>query len=167
MGDNIWLPDRDGVRTPMQWTPDRNAGFSTADPGRLRLPVIQSLSYNHQSVNVEAQRAQESSLLHWVRAMLAVRREHPAFGTGSFDHRPAGDEAILAFTRMTDDETLLVAANLAGSARAASLDLAGFAGCTPVDVLGGAPFPTIGPDGKLNLAWVARGFYWLRLDPPN
>ena len=84
MGDNIWLDDRDAVRTPMQWTPDRNAGFSSADPGKLYLPTIQSLVYNYQSVNVEAQLATSSSLLHWVRNILAVRRQHPAFGLGSY-----------------------------------------------------------------------------------
>ncbi|MGI4895987.1 MAG: alpha-glucosidase C-terminal domain-containing protein, partial [Janthinobacterium lividum] len=84
MGDNIWLEDRDAVRTPMQWTPDRNAGFSAADPGKLYLPTIQSLVYNYQAVNVEAQLATGSSLLHWVRNVLAVRRAHPAFGLGGF-----------------------------------------------------------------------------------
>ena len=85
MGDNIWLDDRDAVRTPMQWTPDRNAGFSSADPGKLYLPTIQSLVYNYQSVNVEAQLASGSSLLHWVRNVLSVRRRHPAFGLGRYE----------------------------------------------------------------------------------
>ena len=84
MGDNIWLPDRDAVRTPMQWTPDRNAGFSTSDPGKLYLPVVQSLVSNYNHVNVEAQLAQPTSLLHWVHGMLAVRKRHPALGRGEF-----------------------------------------------------------------------------------
>jgi maltose alpha-D-glucosyltransferase/alpha-amylase len=167
MGDNIWLPDRDGVRTPMQWTPDRNAGFSTADPGRLNLPIVQSLVYHHGAVNVESQRCRPSSLLHWMRAMLAVRREHPAFGTGSFEHRPAGDAAILAFTRTSPTETLFVAANLSGSAKSAGIDLTGYAGWTPVDVIGGSPFPAVDADGSLTLSWGARGCYWFRLAPPT
>src|SRR5690606_96722 len=85
MGDNIWLPDRDAVRTPMQWSPDRNAGFSTADPGKLYLPLVQSLVNHYQAVNVEAQYATPTSLLHWVRGILEVRRAHPVFGTGSFE----------------------------------------------------------------------------------
>ena len=84
MGDNIWLPDRDAVRTPMQWTPDRNAGFSTADPGKLYLPLVQSLVHHYQHTNVEAQLAQPTSLLHWMHNMLAFRRLHPTFGTGDF-----------------------------------------------------------------------------------
>ena len=87
MGDNIWLADRDAVRTPMQWTPDRNAGFSTADPGKLYLPVVQSLVYHYRLTNVEAQMASSSSLLHWVRSMLAVRRQHPVFGMGDLRAR--------------------------------------------------------------------------------
>ena len=84
MGDNIWLPDRDSVRTPMQWTPDRNSGFSTADPGKLYLPIVQSLVYHYQAINVEAQLAQPSSLLHWTRGILSIRRKHPVLGNGSF-----------------------------------------------------------------------------------
>ena len=98
MGDNIWLTDRDAVRTPMQWTPDRNAGFSTVDPGKLYLPVISSLVYHYNNVNVEAQMASSASLLHWVRGMLQVRGRHPVFGLGDFTVVPADNEAILAFT---------------------------------------------------------------------
>ena len=100
MGDNIWLSDRDAVRTPMQWTPDRNAGFSAADPGKLYLPVITSLVYHYNTVNVEAQMATSTSLLHWVRGMLAVRRLHPVFGVGDFEIVPTTNERILAFVRV-------------------------------------------------------------------
>src|SRR5690606_4630393 len=116
MGDNIWLADRDAVRTPMQWTPDRNAGFSTAaDPGRLYLPVIQSLAHHFTAVNVEAQLVQPTSLLHWVHGMLAVRRRHPVFGTGDFVPLEADSEAVLAFLRRSPDATMLCVANLAST----------------------------------------------------
>ena len=99
MGDNIWLGDRDGVRTPMQWTPDRNAGFSAADPGKLVQPIVQSLVYHYNQVNVEAQLAQSRSLLHWMRNVLHVRRGHPAFGLGSMRVLETDHESVLAFVR--------------------------------------------------------------------
>src|SRR5690606_17884309 len=107
MGDNIWLNDRDAVRTPMQWTPDRNAGFSTADPGKLYLPVITSLVYHYNSVNVEAQMASGSSLLHWMRGMLQVRAAHEVFGLGEFHLCEADNDAILAYVRAlpADDDS--------------------------------------------------------------
>ena len=95
MGDNIWLPDRDASRTPMQWTPDRNAGFSEADPGKLYLPVIQSLVFHYNQVNVEAALASSGSLLHWVRETLAVRKRHPVFGLGDFTVVDAEAEQVL------------------------------------------------------------------------
>ncbi|MFD6175699.1 MULTISPECIES: maltose alpha-D-glucosyltransferase [unclassified Isoptericola] len=166
MGDNIWLPDRDAVRTPMQWTPDRNAGFSTADPGQLYLPLVQSLVHHYQHTNVEAQLAQSSSLLHWVHGMLAVRRLHPAFGTGDLGALDADDEAVLAFTRATPDETLLVAANLSATARSARVRLPGYAGWSLTDLFGGARFPDVAPDGEVTMTWGSRDFYWLLLTPP-
>lgn len=99
MGDNIWLPDRDSSRTPMQWTPDRNAGFSTADPGKLYLPVVQSLVYNYAQVNVEAQLAQSRSLLHWIRNVIHVRKAHPVFGLGTLHVQETSNESVLAFVR--------------------------------------------------------------------
>lgn len=162
MGDNIWLADRDAVRTPMQWTPDRNSGFSTADPGKLYLPVIQSLVHHYNNVNVEAQLAQTTSLLHWVRGMLAVRRQHPALGLGDFEVVPGDNEAILSFLRRTSDETLLVVANLASTARATRLRLpAAWAGAALRDVFGGAAFPDVGPDGTATFTLGSRDFYWL------
>ena len=99
MGDNIWLPDRDASRTPMQWTPDRNAGFSTADPGKLYLPVVQSLVYHYTLVNVESQLAQSRSLLHWVRNVIHVRKAHPTFGLGTSRVLQTNHESVLAFVR--------------------------------------------------------------------
>ncbi|MEN1975314.1 maltose alpha-D-glucosyltransferase [Cellulomonas olei] len=162
MGDNIWLPDRDAVRTPMQWTPDRNSGFSTADPGKLYLPVIQSLVHHYNNVNVEAQLAQTTSLLHWVRGMLAVRRQHPALGLGTFEVVGGDNDAVLAFLRRTPTETLLVVANLAATARATTLHLpASLAGAGLRDVFGGAAFPGVGADGTTTFTLGSRDFYWL------
>ena len=170
MGDNIWLPDRDAVRTPMQWTPDRNGGFSTADPGKLYPPLVQSLVHHFEHHNVEAQLAQPSSLLHWVHGMLAVRRLHPAFGTGSFTALDAEDEAVLAFTRSTGtspgSETILVAANLSATARSARVHLPGYAGWSLTDLFGGGRFPPVAADETVTMTWGSRDFYWLLLTPP-
>ena len=161
MGDNIWLPDRDAVRTPMQWTPDRNAGFSTADPGKLYLPLIQSLVHNYQHANVEAQWAQPTSLLHWVHGMLKVRRQHPAFGTGTFVPLEADNESVLAFLRVTADETLLCVTNLASTARSAKISLPGYAGAQLTDVFGGSPLGSTGAEGEVVVTLGSRDFYWL------
>jgi maltose alpha-D-glucosyltransferase/alpha-amylase len=162
MGDNIWLPDRDAVRTPMQWTPDRNSGFSTSDPGKLYLPVIQSLVHHYNNVNVEAQLAQNTSLLHWVRGMLAVRRQHPALGLGDFAVVPGDNDAVLAFLRRSPTETLLCVANLASTARATHLRLPPeLAGAGLRDVFGGASFPDVGADGTATFTLGSRDFYWL------
>nr|WP_316043653.1 maltose alpha-D-glucosyltransferase [Cellulosimicrobium cellulans] len=162
MGDNIWLADRDAVRTPMQWTPDRNAGFSTSDPGKLYLPVIQSLVHHYNNVNVEAQLAQTTSLLHWVRGMLMVRRQHPALGRGTFEVAPGDNDAVLSFLRRGPDETLLVVANLASTARATTVRLPpDLAGAELRDVFGGAPFPPVGADGTASFTLGSRDFYWL------
>nr|WP_233571803.1 maltose alpha-D-glucosyltransferase [Cellulomonas triticagri] len=167
MGDNIWLPDRDAVRTPMQWTPDRNSGFSTSDPGKLYLPVIQSLVHHYNNVNVEAQIAQSTSLLHWVRGMLAVRRQHPALGLGTFEVVTGDNDAVLAFLRRSPDETLLCVANLASTARATTLRLpAALAGSQLRDVFGGAGFPDVGADGTATFTLGSRDFYWLAVTTP-
>ncbi|MBD9698511.1 maltose alpha-D-glucosyltransferase [Flavimobilis sp. GY10621] len=165
MGDNIWLEDRDGVRTPMQWTPDRNAGFSTADPGKLYLPVVRSLGHTYEGTNVEAQLAMPGSLLHWVHGMLTVRRRHPAFGLGTFTPVPADDESVLAFLRTTADETLLCLANLGATARAATLMLPGHAGATLTDLFGGAVLGTVAADGSVRWTFGARDFHWVSLTP--
>ncbi|MEE6280617.1 maltose alpha-D-glucosyltransferase [Georgenia sunbinii] len=166
MGDNIWLPDRDAVRTPMQWTPDRNAGFSTADPGKLYLPLVQSLINHYNSVNVEAQYAQPTSLLHWVRGILEVRRSHPVFGTGSFELLDTDNESVLAFLRADDDETVLCVMNLANTPRSSRVEVAGSAGAPLTDLFGGAPFPPVGADGTVTLTLGSRDFFWLHLGGP-
>lgn len=171
MGDNIWLEDRDASRTPMQWNPDRNAGFSTADPGKLYLPVVQSLVYHYNHVNVEAQLASSSSLLHWMRQMLAVRRAHPAFGLGSYRNVPTEAEPVLAFLREVAPENpehetpeiILCIFNLSQHPVAASLHLPEFAGRGLRDLFGGTPFPAFGADGSMTLTLGSHDFYWLRL----
>jgi maltose alpha-D-glucosyltransferase/alpha-amylase len=170
MGDNIWLIDRDAVRTPMQWTPDRNAGFSDSDPGKLYLPVISSLVYHYNGVNVEAQMATGHSLLHWVRGMLGVRRLHPAFGLGDFDIVPTDNESILAYTRSmagTRDhagETLLCVNNLSDKPQAATVQLPENLGENELfDLFGGANFPWIAADGRVTFTMGSRDFFWLRV----
>nr|WP_249051923.1 maltose alpha-D-glucosyltransferase [Cellulomonas fimi] len=163
MGDNIWLNDRDAVRTPMQWTPDRNAGFSTADPGKLYLPLVQSLVHNYNHINVEAQLAQPTSLLHWVHGMLMVRRQHPALGAGDFTAVTSDNDSVLAYLRTTDDERILCVANLASTARAGTLSLPGLAGAGLTDVFGGAVFPSVGGDERVVITLGSREFYWLKV----
>jgi maltose alpha-D-glucosyltransferase / alpha-amylase len=169
MGDNIWLPDRDAIRTPMQWTPDRNAGFSTADPGKLYLPAVQSLQYHYAAVNVESQMSTSSSLLNWLRSMLQTRREHPAFGTGSFLPVEADNSAVLAFLRvLTADEengiageTILCVNNLSRTAQATRLRLPDWVGAQLGDVFGGSGFSAIPDDAMLPLTMGSRDFFWL------
>ena len=163
MGDNIWLADRDAVRTPMQWTPDRNAGFSTADPGKLYLPVIQSLVHHFSNTNVEAQLAQPTSLLHWVHGMLTVRRRHPALGLGDFTPAGCDNPSVIAFVRSTPAESVLCVANLASTARSATLQLPAWAGASLADVFGGAAFPSVGPTGQIVITLGSRDFYWLTI----
>ncbi len=172
MGDNIWLSDRDAVRTPMQWTPDRNAGFSSADPGKLFLPVIQSLVYHHNSVNVEAQRASSSSLLHWLRAMLQVRSAHPVFGLGDFELRDVDNDALLAFTRRVEaDPTLDRAAeavlclhNISSRPQGGTVQLPSrYAGAHVRDLFGGSGFGRASADATYMATLGSRDFYWLLL----
>lgn len=165
MGDNIWLHDRDAVRTPMQWTPDRNSGFSTADPGQLYLPVNQSLVSHYGHVNVEAQLAQPTSLLHWIHGMLTVRRQHPSLGRGEFEVVPSSSEAVLTFLRTSAEETLLVVANMAATPRSTTVTLDGYAGAELRDVFGGAQFPAVTADGTVQFTLGSREFYWLTLTP--
>lgn len=167
MGDNIWLDDRDSVRTPMQWTPDRNAGFSYADPGKLYLPVVQSLVYNYRSVNVEAQVEQPSSLLHWTRGMLAVRKRHPAFGAGGYASLNCDDESLFAYLRYTDDESITCIVNFAATARSGKVHIPGKAGYTAVDVFGGSPIGTVDDNDNLPVMLGSREFYWLALIPAS
>jgi maltose alpha-D-glucosyltransferase/alpha-amylase len=175
MGDNIWLDDRDAVRTPMQWTPDRNAGFSTADPGKLYLPVVQSLVFHYSNTNVEAQLATSSSLLHWVRSMLQLRRQHPVFGMGRYIPVPSDNDAVLAFVRTLDPEdrdresrgaaTVLCVANLARTPQSAHLQVPELvAGHHTRDLFGGASFPDVPESGPMLLTMGSRDFFWLEVE---
>jgi maltose alpha-D-glucosyltransferase / alpha-amylase len=164
MGDNIYLGDRDGVRTPMQWNPDRNGGFSKADFQRLYLPPIMDPVYGFQAINVEAQQRHANSLLHWVRNLVHVRKAHPVFGTGAFTALEPSNGKVLAFLREDDHhEPVLVVANLAATAQPVELDLSAYEGRIPVEMLGGAHFPQIGDLPYLLTLWP-HGFYWFRLE---
>jgi maltose alpha-D-glucosyltransferase / alpha-amylase len=162
MGDNVYLGDRDGVRTPMQWSPDRNAGFSRADPARLYLPPIMDPIYGFDAVNVEAQQRDPSSLLNWMKRVITVRQQHPAFGRGTLRLLYPRNRKILAYLRERDGDKILCVANLARSAQAVELNLSEFRGHVPVEVLGRSPFPPIG-DLPYLLTLPAYGFYWFVL----
>jgi maltose alpha-D-glucosyltransferase/alpha-amylase len=162
MGDNIFLGDRNGVRTPMQWTPDRNAGFSRADPQRLYLPPIMDAIYGYEAVNVEAQLREPASLLNWMKRLLAVRKTSQAFGRGKLTFLRPGNRKILAYLRELGDEAILCVANLGRSAQPVELDLSRFRGRVPVEMMGRTPFPPIGELTYL-LTLPACGFYWFRL----
>jgi maltose alpha-D-glucosyltransferase/alpha-amylase len=164
MGDNVYLGDRNGVRTPMQWSPDRNAGFSTANRQRLYLPPIVDPEYHHEAVNVEAQLANPQSLLWWMRRLIALRRRHAAFGRGTIEILQPDNRRILAFVRRHEDETILVVANLSRYVQWTSLDLSAFKGMMPVELFGSVEFPAI--DGPIYpLTFGPHSFYWFRLQP--
>jgi maltose alpha-D-glucosyltransferase/alpha-amylase len=162
MGDNIHLGDRDGVRTPMQWSPDRNGGFSLADPATLVLPTIMDPLYGYGSVNVEAQSRDPHSLLNWMRRMLTVRSRHPAFGRGHLTLLYPKNRKVLAYLRQYKDDTLLCVVNVAHSAQAVELDLSQFAGRIPIELNAGSVFPPIGELTYL-LTLPPYGFYWFAL----
>jgi maltose alpha-D-glucosyltransferase / alpha-amylase len=162
MGDNFFIGDRNGVRTPMQWSPDRNAGFSRADPQRLYLPPIMDAVYGYPSTNVEAQSRDPSSLLSWTKRMLAVRKTSQAFGRGARRFLRPGNRKILAYLREFGDDTILCVANLSRSAQPVELNLAAFKGRVPVEMLGRNAFPPIG-DLPYLLTISGYGFYWFRL----
>src|SRR4051812_14827460 len=144
MGDNIYLGDRDGVRTPMQWSGARNAGFSTADFAQLYLPLLMDPVYGYQAVNVEQQERDPSSFLHWLRRLIQVRKEHPVFGTGSFEVLDADNPAVLAYLRRTDDDIVLCVNNLSRFPQPSQLLLGELDGLVPVELTGRVPFPAIG-----------------------
>jgi maltose alpha-D-glucosyltransferase/alpha-amylase len=162
MGDNIYLGDRDGVRTPMQWRPERNGGFSRADPQRLYLPPVMDAIYGYEAVNVESQQRDPSSLLHWTRRLLSVRASSAAFGRGTLVILKPGNRKILAYLREHGDEIILCVANLARSAQPVELDLARFKGRVPLELMGRTPFPPIG-DLPYLLTLAGHGFLWFRL----
>jgi len=163
MGDNFHLGDRDGVRTPMQWSPDRNAGFSRANPQNLYLPVVIDPQYHYEAVNVENQEGNLSSLLWWMRRMIALRKRLPAMGRGDIEFLRSENNKVLVFTRSYRDEVILVVVNLSRFSQVAEMDLSRFAGATPVDVFSGTRFPVVtGAPYVLPLAHHA--YFWLRLE---
>jgi len=172
MGDNIWLGDRDGVRTPMQWTPDRNAGFSTVDPQRLYLPLNMDPIYGYQALNVEAQQRNPGSLLHWTKRMIEIRKRHPVFGLGGFEELNSSNPSVLAFVREYIEpveldggdlsDHILCVNNLSRFPQPVELDLRRFKGITPVECMGGVIFPPIG-DLPYLLTLPGHGFYWFQL----
>ncbi|MGE5469523.1 MAG: maltose alpha-D-glucosyltransferase [Bacteroidota bacterium] len=162
MGDNVYLGDRNGVRTPMQWSPDRNGGFSRADPQRLFLPPIMDPVYGYEAVNVEAQIRDSSSLLNWTRRLLAVRKSYIAFGRGSLVFLRPGNRKILAYLREYDGQSLLCVANLARTAQPVELDLSAYKDRVPIEMLGRTVFPPIGELPYL-VTLPGHGFYWFHL----
>lgn len=163
MGDNIHLGDRDGVRTPMQWSPDRNGGFSRADPEQLVLPAIMGSLYGYESVNVEAQSRDAHSLLNWTRRLLATRKRHRVFGRGSIQFLQPSNRKVLAYIRALEGEApILCVANLSRASQAVELDLSTFAQRVPVELIGGTAFPPIGQLSYL-LTLPPYAFYWLEL----
>jgi maltose alpha-D-glucosyltransferase/alpha-amylase len=184
MGDNIWLGDRDAVRTPMQWTPDRNGGFSSCDPQRLYLPPVMDPIYGYQSLNIEAQQRTPQSLLHWTRRMIEIRKQHPVFGLGGYEELTSSNPSVLAFVREYDPagtthsmhqpggddapseqdptDRVLCVNNLSRFPQPVELDLRRFIGVTPVECMGGVTFPPIGELPYL-LTLPGHGFYWFQL----
>ncbi len=164
MGDNIYLGDRNGVRTPMQWSADRNAGFSRSNPQRLYLPIIIDPEYHYEAINVEAQQNNPSSLLWWTKRLIGQRRLHKAFGRGSIEFLHPENRRILAFFRHHEDEHLLVVANLSRFVQFVELDLSQHAGSSLVELFGGTTFPRIGPAPYV-LSMAPHSFYWFALAP--
>jgi maltose alpha-D-glucosyltransferase/alpha-amylase len=163
MGDNVYLGDRDGVRTPMQWTQDRNGGFSRADFAQLYAPPLMDPVYGYQAVNVEAQLRTPTSLLRWLRRFIALRKEHPVFGVGTFEALTPGNPKIFASIRTYEDDVVLCVHNLARSAQAVELDLSRYGGRRPVEMFGRSRFPKLGQLPYL-LTLAPRGFFWFRLE---
>lgn len=169
MGDNIFLGDRDSVRTPMQWTPDRNGGFSSADPASLYLPAIMDPIYGYEALNVEAQHRNPSSFLNWIQRLIAVRKSQSVFGKGSLRFLFPGNRKVLAYIREDEDDAILCIANLSRSAQPVELDLSEFRDRVPVELLGESAFPPIG-ELPYFLTLSPHGFYWFQLtrdaEPP-
>jgi maltose alpha-D-glucosyltransferase/alpha-amylase len=162
MGDNVYLGDRNSVRTPMQWSSGANAGFSTADPERLWLPLVQNAVFGYQSVNVESQQRNPTSLLNWLRRLIEVRKQARIFGRASIEFLKPDNHRVLAFTRTLGRETILVVSNLAGTAQAVDLDLSRLAGAIPIEMFGGSIFPRIATAPYV-MMMGPYDFYWFRL----
>lgn len=167
MGDNVYLGDRNGVRTPMQWSPDRNAGFSRASPHKLFLPLIVESEYHYTTINVEAQRAAPNSLLNWTKRLIATRKRYQAFGWGDFHLLSLDNRKVLAFTRTYENEEILVVANLSRFVQGVKLDLSLFKGQVPVEIFGRTEFPSVGEEGSYFLSLGPYAFYWFALRPTS
>ena len=165
MGDNIYLGDRNGVRTPMQWNRDRNAGFSRADPQALYLPLVIDPVYHYQAINVEAQRRIPSSLLNWMRRLIAIRKRYPVFGRGDFEFLHPANLTVLAYLRCYEGQVILVVNNLSRFVQPVELDLRKFIGYVPVELFGETVFPRIG-EAPYFLSLGPHTFYWFRLEQP-
>ncbi len=166
MGDNIYLGDRNGVRTPMQWSLDRNAGFSRADSARLYAPLIMDPVYGYQAINVEAQERFKTSLLGWVKRHIGIRKQYPVFGTGSLRWTNPPNRKVMSFVREAPGEApVLVVANLSRAAQPALLDLSEWQGYTPVELAGETPFPRVS-EAPYQLSMGPYMFLWFRLEKP-
>ena len=162
MGDNVYLGDRNGVRTPMQWSSDRNAGFSRCDPARLYFPVIMDPVYGYEAINVEAQERSPFSLLHWMKRMIALRKQHQVFGRGSIEFIRTDNRKVLTYVRRYQKDIVLCIANLSRTVQPVQVPLAQFGGLTPVEMLGQTEFPRI-TDQNYFLTLAPYGFYWFQL----
>ncbi|OIN60316.1 maltose alpha-D-glucosyltransferase [Arsenicibacter rosenii] len=167
MGDNFYLGDRDGVRTPMQWSPDRNAGFSATNPQKLYLPVILDPAYHYESVNVETQRQNTSSLLWFTKRMINMRKRFKAFGRGDLTFLPVENPKILAYTRQYEDETILIVVNLSKYSQPAEIDLSRFAGYRPVEVFSKNRFPEVRDGVPYFFTMAPYEYEWFVLEPVN
>jgi maltose alpha-D-glucosyltransferase/alpha-amylase len=166
MGDNLYLGDRNGVRTPMQWTGDRNAGFSHADPARLYSPAIMDAVYGYQAVNVEAQESDTASLLYWMRNMIRLRKLFKVFGRGTMETLSPSNRKVIAYIRQYRSDVILCVANLSRTVQPAELDLSAFVGLVPVEMQGYTEFPAIGTEPYF-LTLGPYGFYWFELQRPG
>jgi len=164
MGDNIYMGDRNGVRTPMQWNSDRNAGFSKADTAMLYSPLVVDPVYGYQSVNVEAQLRTPSSLLNWNKRMIRIRKRYPVFGRGSIEFLNPENSKVLAYLRSDGEQTVLVVANLSRFSQPVELDLRRFQGMTPVELIGETHFPPVREGQPYFLSLGPHGFYWFRFE---
>jgi maltose alpha-D-glucosyltransferase / alpha-amylase len=164
MGDNVYLGDRNGVRTPMQWSSDRNAGFSRANPQRLYLPVIVDSEYHYEAVNVEAQRANPNSLWYWMKRLLATRKRFPALGKGDLELLHSSNRKVFAFIRSTSEQHILIVANLSHYVQTVALDLSAYNGLLPIEIFGYTEFPKIG-ELPYFLSLSPYGVYWFTLQP--
>jgi maltose alpha-D-glucosyltransferase/alpha-amylase len=162
MGDNVYLGDRNGVRTPMQWSGGWNGGFSTADPERLYHPLISNPIYGYQAVNVDSQRRNDHSLLRWMQRLIQLRQSTNVFGSGTIELLHPANHRVLAYIRSLGDEQILVVNNLSSSAQAVELELPQLAGAIPIEMFGGSLFPRIG-ELPYMLTLAPFSFFWFRL----